>query len=252
MLERPGEEGVDAVGPLLELGAVVAEADDDRAGVEAPQRLEQDVHALVLHELAEVDDGGAVVGSWLADTDTEEPSNPPSLLVFHADGTYVEVNDGGAGAGAWAATGARTADLTIHFIEGGDGGLMTIRAAVEVAADGQSLTAQYTIEFTGPDDTAARGAAMQIAAMRPFYVTREEVPDDVVASERRIAEATAREEGKPEAALARIVEGRLNGFFKDSVLLEQSSVQDSKKTVRQLLEGAGVTVTRFARFEVGA
>ena len=108
------------------------------------------------------------------------------------------------------------------------------------------------VEFSGPDESVARGAAMQIAAMRPLYVTRDEVPDDVVASERRIAEATAREEGKPEAALSRIVDGRLNGFFKDSVLVEQSSVQDSKKTVRQLLDGAGVTVTRFARFEVGA
>ena len=107
------------------------------------------------------------------------------------------------------------------------------------------------VEFSGDDLGAARGAAMQVAAMRPVYVTRDEVPEDVVASERRIAEATAREEGKPEAALSRIVDGRLNGFYKDSVLLEQSSVQDSKKTVRQLLEGAGVTVTRFARFEVG-
>jgi elongation factor Ts len=108
------------------------------------------------------------------------------------------------------------------------------------------------VEFTGADESAAHGAAMQVAAMRPVYVTRDEVPADVVASERRIAEATARAEGKPEQALARIVEGRLNGFFKDNVLTEQSSVQDSKKTVRQLLEGAGVTVTRFARFEVGA
>lgn len=107
------------------------------------------------------------------------------------------------------------------------------------------------VEFTGDDLTVARGAAMQVAAMRPTYVTRDEVPADVVESERRIAEATAREEGKPEQALPRIVEGRLNGFFKDAVLTEQSSVQDSKKTVRQLLEGAGVTVSRFARFEVG-
>jgi elongation factor Ts len=73
-----------------------------------------------------------------------------------------------------------------------------------------------------------------------------------VDSERRIAEATAREEGKPEAALPKIVEGRVNGFFKEVVLLEQSSVQDSKKTVRQVLDDAGVTVTKFARFEVGA
>ncbi|HEY6744099.1 MAG TPA: translation elongation factor Ts [Mycobacteriales bacterium] len=108
------------------------------------------------------------------------------------------------------------------------------------------------VQFTGDDLTVAQGAAMQVAAMRPTYVSRDEVPEDVVANERRIAEATAREEGKPEQALARIVEGRLNGFFKDSVLLEQASVQDSKKTVQQLLKDAGVTVTRFARFEVGA
>jgi elongation factor Ts len=107
------------------------------------------------------------------------------------------------------------------------------------------------VEFTGDDLTAARGAAMQVAAMRPVYVSRDEVPEDVVANERRIAEATARAEGKPEQALARIVEGRLNGFFKDNVLLEQASVQDSKKSVQQLLKDAGVTVTRFARFEVG-
>jgi elongation factor Ts len=108
------------------------------------------------------------------------------------------------------------------------------------------------VEFTGDDLTAARGAAMQVAAMRPVYVSRDEVPADVVANERRIAEATARAEGKPEQALTRIVEGRLGGFFKDTVLLEQASVQDSKKTVQQLLKDAGVTVTRFARFEVGA
>ena len=107
------------------------------------------------------------------------------------------------------------------------------------------------VEFTGDDLAAARGAAMQVAAMRPVYVTRDEVPADVVESERRIAEATAREEGKPEAALARIVEGRLNGFFKEAVLTEQASVQESRRTVRQLLADAGVTVTRFARFEVG-
>jgi elongation factor Ts len=107
------------------------------------------------------------------------------------------------------------------------------------------------VEFTGDDLEAARGAAMQVAAMRPRYLTREEVPAEVVENERRIADATAREEGKPEQALPKIVEGRLNGFFKENVLLEQSSVQDSKKTVKALLDDAGVTLTRFARFEVG-
>jgi elongation factor Ts len=108
------------------------------------------------------------------------------------------------------------------------------------------------VEFEGDDLEAARLTAMQIAAMRPQYVTREEVPADVVENERRIAEATAREEGKPEQALAKIVEGRVNGFFKDVALLEQSSVQDSKKTVKAVLDAAGVSVRRFARYEVGS
>ena len=77
------------------------------------------------------------------------------------------------------------------------------------------------------------------------------MPEDLVASERRIAEETAKEEGKPEQALPKIVEGRMNGFFKDVVLLEQPSVSDGKKTVKALLDEAGVTVTRFVRFEVG-
>jgi elongation factor Ts len=107
------------------------------------------------------------------------------------------------------------------------------------------------VEYTGDSADAARGAAMQIAAMKPRYVTRDEVPEDVLATERRIAEETAREEGKPEQALPKIVEGRVNGFYKDVVLLEQASVQDSKKTVKAVLDEAGVMVTRFARFEVG-
>ena len=107
------------------------------------------------------------------------------------------------------------------------------------------------VAFDGDNEEAARAAAMQIAAMRPQFVSRDEVPSELVDKEREIAEATAREEGKPEQALPRIVEGRLNGFFKDVVLLEQSSVQDSKKTVKAVLDDAGVTVTRFARFEVG-
>jgi elongation factor Ts len=107
------------------------------------------------------------------------------------------------------------------------------------------------VEFAGDSLEAARGVAMQIAAMRPLYVTREEIPAETVQSERRVAEATAREEGKPEQALPRIVEGRVAGFYKETVLLDQPSVQDSKKTVRQVLDEAGVTVRRFARFEVG-
>jgi elongation factor Ts len=107
------------------------------------------------------------------------------------------------------------------------------------------------VEYTGSDAAAAHAVALQIAALKARYLTRDDVPDDVVASERRIAEETSRAEGKPEQALPKIVEGRLNGFFKDVVLLEQPSVSDNKKTVKALLDEAGVTVTRFVRFEVG-
>jgi elongation factor Ts len=110
------------------------------------------------------------------------------------------------------------------------------------------------VSYTGEGDAAAetaRGVAMHIAASRPRYLTRDEIPADLVENERRIAEATAREEGKPEQAMPRIIEGRVNGFYKDVVLLEQPSVHDNKKTVKAALSEAGVTVNRFARFEVG-
>jgi elongation factor Ts len=107
------------------------------------------------------------------------------------------------------------------------------------------------VAYDGSDDELAKGVAMHIAAARPQYRTRDDVPGDVLENERRIAEATAREEGKPEQVLPRIVEGRINGFYKDVVLLEQASVQEPKKTVKALLDAAGVTVKEFARFEVG-
>lgn len=105
------------------------------------------------------------------------------------------------------------------------------------------------VEYEGPDGAAARAVAMQIAAMRPQYVNRDEVPIETVENERRIAEATAKEEGKPEKALPKIVEGRVNGFFKDVCLVDQPSVTDSKTTVGKQLDDAGVKVLRFVRFE---
>jgi len=107
------------------------------------------------------------------------------------------------------------------------------------------------VEYTGSGKEAAHAVALQIAALKAKYLTREDVPADVVANERHIAEETARNEGKPEQALAKIVEGRVTGFYKDVVLLDQPSVSDNKKTVKALLDEAGVTVTRFVRFEVG-
>ncbi|MDO4928435.1 MAG: translation elongation factor Ts [Corynebacterium sp.] len=110
------------------------------------------------------------------------------------------------------------------------------------------------VSYTGEGeeaDQAAHAAAMQVAALKAQYLTRDDVPAEVVEKERSIAEQITREEGKPEKAIPKIVEGRLNGFYKDVVLLEQASVADNKKTVKQVMDDAKVTLTAFARFEVG-
>ena len=128
-------------------------------------------------------------------------------------------------------------------------------AAVYLHRRSQDLPPQVgvMVEYTGTDDDEfVRGIAMQIAAMQPQWLDRDAVPADVIEKERHVAELTAKEEGKPESIIGRIVEGRLNGFFKDVTLLEQQSVSDDKKTVGQLLKDNGVTVTRFVRFAVGA
>jgi elongation factor Ts len=103
----------------------------------------------------------------------------------------------------------------------------------------------------GPTEIA-RDVAMHIAALPPTYLSRDEVPEEIVESERRVAEATAREEGKPEQALPRIVEGRVSGFYKENVLLEQKFAKDQGKTVAKVLDEAGVKAAGFARFRVGA
>ena len=100
--------------------------------------------------------------------------------------------------------------------------------------------------------SVARDIATHIAAYSPTYLSRDEVPADVIASERHIAEETARNEGKPEAALSKIVEGRLVGYFKENVLLDQAFAKDPKKSVAQVLAEVDGTVTGFARYRVGA
>jgi elongation factor Ts len=158
----------------------------------------------------------------------------------------------------------RTVAENIDSVAAVIGEKLELTAAVVLGAEGRQIASYMhrrssdlppqvgvLVEFEGDDLNAARGAAMQIAALKAKYLTRDEVPADVVETERRVAEATAREEGKPEQALTRIVEGRVNGYFKEFVLLEQDSVQDSKKNVKAVLDAAGVTVKSFSRFEVG-
>lgn len=100
--------------------------------------------------------------------------------------------------------------------------------------------------------TVARDVAMHIAAYSPTYLSRDDVPAETIADERRIAEETARNEGKPDAALPKIVEGRMTGYFKENVLLDQAYAKDPKQNVAAVLTQAGGTVTGFVRFRVGA
>jgi elongation factor Ts len=107
------------------------------------------------------------------------------------------------------------------------------------------------VQLDKPSEDVAKDLAQQVAAMRPQYVTREEVPADVTEKERRIAEQITRDEGKPEQAIPKIVEGRLGAFYKDVVLVEQAFVKEPKQTIAQVLKADGVTVQGFARFQVG-
>ncbi|WP_433545456.1 translation elongation factor Ts [Streptomyces sp. CA-294286] len=107
------------------------------------------------------------------------------------------------------------------------------------------------VELDKADADLARGIAQHIAAFAPKYLDKDDVPAEVVEAERRVAEETTRAEGKPEAALPKIVEGRVNGFFKEATLLGQPYALDNKKSVQKVLDEAGVTLKRFARIKVG-
>ena len=108
------------------------------------------------------------------------------------------------------------------------------------------------LAFKGTDVETAHDVAVHIAAFSPTYLTSADVPQDIVDTERRIATETARNEGKPEAALEKIVEGRVKGFFKENCLLEQDFAKDNKLSVAKVLEQHGLTVSSFVRFRVGA
>ena len=98
----------------------------------------------------------------------------------------------------------------------------------------------------------AHDIAMHTAAYSPLYLSREDVPAETIAKERSIAEETTRAEGKPEKAIPKIVEGRLNGFFKENCLVDQPYAKDPKTTVGKVVKAAGGTITGFLRFRVGA
>jgi len=108
------------------------------------------------------------------------------------------------------------------------------------------------VGYTGDDAETARSIAQHISFADPQYLSRNDVPADVVETERRIVEEISRNEGKPEAALPKIIEGRVTGYFKQVALLDQDYAKDNKLSVAKVLADAGLTVTGFARFKVGA
>ncbi|HEY2239034.1 MAG TPA: translation elongation factor Ts [Streptosporangiaceae bacterium] len=130
-----------------------------------------------------------------------------------------------------------------------EGGYVTSYLHRSDAALPPTLGVLIQIEQDNAD--VAKDLAQQVAAMRPLYTTRDEVPAEEVEKERRIAEQITRDEGKPEKAIPKIVEGRVNSYFKDVVLTEQPFVKEQKKTIKQVLAEADVTVNGFARFQVG-
>ena len=138
-----------------------------------------------------------------------------------------------------------------------------LRRVVKIAGDAFAVYLHRTskdlppqvgvvVAYTGKDEETARAIAQHISFADPQYLTRDEVPAAAVDSERRIVEEISRGEGKPEAALPKIVEGRLGAFFKQVALLEQDYARDNKLTIQQVLDQAGLTVSGFARFKVGA
>jgi elongation factor Ts len=120
-------------------------------------------------------------------------------------------------------------------------------------------TIAVLVELAGVDPSDAKAQevahdiALHIASAAPRYVTRDEVTQADLDREREVFTELTRNEGKPEAAIPKIVEGRMNGFYKDNVLVEQGFVKDPKATIAQLLTGLGpdATVARFARVKVG-
>ena len=108
------------------------------------------------------------------------------------------------------------------------------------------------VESIGGNEALIHSVALQIASMSPIYVHAGQIPDEVIENEKRIAEAAAREEGKPEAVIGRIVEGRIKDYYKDSCLVDQPAISNDKVTVGTLLEQAGATITRFVRFSASA
>ncbi len=217
-------------------GLVAAELDGTQAGVLVELNCETDF-------VAKTDLFQQVAGEIAAAAIKAEVTDRPSLLTTEArPGTTVQQLIEEAGA-------SLKEKLELGRFARFDGGYVASYLHRSDAALPPTLGVLVQLDKDSAD--VARDLAQQVAAMRPLYVIRDDVPADVVEKERRIAEQITRDEGKPEQAIGKIVEGRLNAYFKDVVLTEQAFVKDPKTAIKQVLAQNGVTVTGFARFQVG-
>jgi len=182
--------------------------------------------------------------------DVEKPADVPALLAASLDGQTVKelLDHANASLGEKIEV-SRFARFAADTSPTGKAGY--VATYLHKSSPDLPPTVGVLIELDGENADVAKDVAQHIAAMMPRYVNRDEIPEELLANERRIAEETAREEGKPEQALSRIVEGRVNGFVKEVALVDQPFVKDQKKTVGAVLKENGVAVRRFARYRVG-
>ncbi|AZM49020.1 elongation factor Ts [Streptomyces sp. WAC 06738] len=238
LLRVKGQKGVaKREGRSAENGAVVSLiADDNSSGVLLELKCETDF-------VAKGDKFIAVADALAEHVAATKPADLEALLASEIDGKTVQAYVDEAN----ATLGEKIVLDRFARFEGAYVGTYMHRTMPDLPPQVGVL-----VELDKADPQTAKEVAQHIAAFSPRWLSREEVPADTVENERRVAEATSREEGKPEAALPKIVEGRVNGFFKENVLLDQPFAKDPKKSVRKVLDEAGAQVIRFARIRVGA
>jgi elongation factor Ts len=218
-------------------GAIVtATTDDGAVAVIAEVNSETD---FVARNSDFVDFAQAVADALLA-------ARPADLDAARAE---VQVNGQSLGDALTQMTGKIGEKIDVRrfeIVEAADGG-----SVVDYIHPGAKLGVLVEMTGTGDLSEAGRDVAMQAAAMNPVAATRADVPQEVQDKEREIGREQARAEGKPEAILDKIAEGKLGRYFKDNVLVEQPFVKDSSQTVEQMLRSQGASLTRFVRFALG-
>ncbi|MDN4477193.1 translation elongation factor Ts [Demequina lignilytica] len=260
---------------MLDVKKALDEADGDQEKAVEILRIKG------LKGVAKREGRAASEGLVITKIEGDEGAQVGTLLELNSETDFVAKNDkfitlanavldAAAAAGADSAEAALAADIdgkTVQaFIDEAAGTLgekVVLRRVARVEAPvvteylhrtNKDLPAQVGV-LVGSDAKAAsvaKDVAMHTAAYSPAYLTREDAPADVVENERRVAEEVSRAEGKPEAALPKIVEGRLNGWFKENVLVEQAFAKDPKTTVGKVVDATGGALVSFARFRVGA